>query len=106
MNYKRIYLKRIIPFFLTFAVGLFVASFFVTIAAPSFNSKRSYRKYRKHHQLRMENRRLKRTNCQMRKQLAERENQLRIRESFETEFQNDFDVPPPPPLPVRPHYGR
>lgn len=28
--------KRILPFFLTFAVGLFIASFFVSIAAPRF----------------------------------------------------------------------
>ena len=28
--------KRVLPFFLTFAVGLFIASFFVSIAAPNF----------------------------------------------------------------------
>ena len=105
MNCKQIYLKRIIPFFLTFVAGLFIASFFVTIAAPSISSKRSVRNYRNYHHMRMENRRLKRTNCKMRKQLAERKDQLRMRESFETEFQNNFDVPPPP-LPVRPHFGR
>lgn len=28
-------IKRVLPFFLTFAVGLFIASFFVTVAAPN-----------------------------------------------------------------------
>ena len=39
MYYKGL-LKRIVPFFLTFAAGLFIASFFVTIARPSFNGFR------------------------------------------------------------------
>lgn len=29
-------IKRVLPFFLTFAAGLFVASFFVTMTAPNF----------------------------------------------------------------------
>jgi hypothetical protein len=36
--------KRVVPFFLTFALGLLVASFFVTVAAPSFNFKDGKRK--------------------------------------------------------------
>ena len=35
------FFKRIVPFFLTFAVGLFIASFFVTIAAPNFQFRRN-----------------------------------------------------------------
>ncbi len=104
MNYKEIYLKRIVPFFLTFTVGLFIASFFVTIAAPSFKSERKIRKYRKYQKLRMENRRLKKTNCWMRKRIAEQEKRERMRERLEAEFQNNFDVPPPPMIPARPHH--
>lgn len=106
MNYKAVYLKRIIPFFLTFAVGLFIASFFVTIAAPSFKSERKIRKYRKYQKLRMENHRLKKTSCWMGKRIAEQEKRMRMREKFENEFKDDFDVPPPPMLPARPHHGR
>ncbi len=61
--------KRILPFFLTFAVGLFIASFFVSIAAPNFrlpsrNSKRTHREADRQRdielqQLREENFRLK-----------------------------------------------
>ena len=39
-------LKRIIPFVLTFAVGLFVASFFVTLAFPSMSNWRENRRGR------------------------------------------------------------
>ena len=38
------FIKRVVPFFLTFAVGLFIASFFVTIAAPRFEFKRNWKK--------------------------------------------------------------
>ncbi|MER3430913.1 MAG: hypothetical protein C4325_06350 [Blastocatellia bacterium] len=37
MSYPRV-AKRLIPFLLTFAAGLFVASFFVSISPPSFRS--------------------------------------------------------------------
>ncbi len=62
------FIKRILPFFLTFAVGLFVASFFVTIAAPSFQFKRDWKRNHRQYdrqreieiqQLREENLRLK-----------------------------------------------
>ena len=61
--------KRILPFFLTFAVGLFIASFFVSIAAPSFQfpnrgSRKKHREYDRQRdieikQLREENQRLR-----------------------------------------------
>lgn len=35
--------KRVVPFLLTFTVGLFIASFFITIAAPSFGGGRRFR---------------------------------------------------------------
>jgi hypothetical protein len=60
-------IKRVIPFFLTFAAGLFIASFFVSLSAPSFESMRKSRSERhgkKHcksdnERLRAENERLK-----------------------------------------------
>lgn len=45
---------RVVPFILTFAAGLLIASIFVPISAPSFKSSKSfnresrYEKYRKH----------------------------------------------------------
>jgi hypothetical protein len=53
--------KRIIPFFLTFALGLLVASFFVSVSAPNFGKfkrKNCRQVYRENFRLRMENERL------------------------------------------------
>ena len=70
------FLKRVVPFFLTFAVGLFIASFFVTIAAPTFsfkgrNWRNNHRQY--HQQIESENQRLKTENFRLKKELAEKE---------------------------------
>ena len=93
MFYKGFF-KRIVPFFLTFAAGLFIASFFVPIA-PNFSSLRS-RANRMH-------------NCksvsseleQLRKdyfKLAEENEQMR-RDSVDRELV--YDVPPPVDFVVR-----
>ena len=55
------FFKRFAPFFLTFAVGLFIASFFVSIAAPNFRFGRGFRnKHQQYHQkMESENRQLR-----------------------------------------------
>ena len=91
--------KRIIPFFLTFAVGLFVASFFVTLVTPNFNFRRGSGKYREMQRVRSENQELKRTNFELRKENDElRRN---ARETFTVtagEF-SDLEPSAPPPSP-------
>ena len=62
------FVKRIVPFFLTFAVGLFIASFFVAVAAPNFqfksrNWKRNHRQYDR--QMELENQRLRDENLRL-----------------------------------------
>jgi hypothetical protein len=69
------FLKRILPFFLTFAVGLLIASFFVSIT-PNFKfEKRHWGKKHKAYdrQLETENRRLKEENEFLKRQALERE---------------------------------
>ncbi len=60
------FIKRIVPFFLTFAVGLFIASFFVTIAAPTFRfslgGERFGRHQKYHRMMEFENQRLREEN--------------------------------------------
>ena len=95
------FIKRVFPFFLTFAVGLFIASFFVTIAAPSFQFKnRNWRSNHRQYHIRIEseNQRLRDENLRLRNQLAEKE-----RQSFAVHpaFDSDLAVPPPPPVPYR-----
>lgn len=87
------FLKRALPFFLTFSLGLVAASFFVTVAAPNFNFKkrnhRYCREYRENNRLRTENESLRRNNESLKRQLEE--NELKTIQTFE------LDVPPPPP---------
>jgi len=89
------FLKRLVPFFLALAVGLFIASFFVTIAAPRFSFKsRDYRKNHRqyHHQIESENQRLKVENLRLKKELSEKERREIIVSDLEY-----LDAPPPPP---------
>lgn len=91
--------KRILPFLLTFAVGLFIASFFVSIAAPSFQfpNRSSRRNHKEQDRLReLEIQRLRDENMRLRNQQA--------LELDNADFQNlKYAVPPPmPPAPPAP----
>lgn len=89
----RSFIKRFVPFFLTFAIGLLVASFFVSVAAPRFQFNRQDN-HRRHHRLKCENEKLRLENQRLERQLAERK-------ASETEFMG-LDVPPPPMPPMPP----
>jgi predicted PurR-regulated permease PerM len=91
--------KRFAPFLLTFALGLLIASFFVSVAAPDFSNfkrgKRHQNQYLKNENERLQNRinYLERRNAQL--------------ESEKLNADSDFDetfltVPPPPPAPPAP----
>lgn len=85
------FLKRVVPFFLTFAAGLFIASFFVTIAAPTFQFKN--RGWKAHHrqydqQREAEIQRLRDENMRLKNQISD---------SQAVDFQElKYAVPPPP----------
>jgi hypothetical protein len=82
------FFKRIIPFFLTFAAGLLVASFFVSIA-PTFKFKKN--RCGKRHELRnlrYENERLRLENQRLQQRVEITEKMMLLEEA----------VPPPPPL--------
>lgn len=92
--------KRIIPFAAALTLGLFVTSFFVTVAAPQFNFKRNYssrkyRDYREMQQLRNENLRLQEELRQQKRKTEE----LEIRRTMN--FEDDFETLPPPVAPRR-----
>lgn len=68
-------MKRVLPFFLTFAVGLFIASFFVTVAAPTFQfNKRNWRNNHRQYdrQREAEIQRLREENMRLRKEAQQR----------------------------------
>ncbi|HXH70227.1 MAG TPA: hypothetical protein VNI60_07850 [Pyrinomonadaceae bacterium] len=115
----KVFIKRVLPFFLTFAVGLFIASFFVSIAAPRFGFNRGWRKHQQYHRMmESENQRLKEENARLKA-----ESQAKVG-SFQFSFEMDKDgnvkriekmeatfdadslndlVPPPPPIPPAPY---
>jgi len=85
--------KRVAPFFLTFAVGLFIASFFVTVAAPNLQFRRGFNRHQQYHRrIESENQQLREENNRLKNRLAEAEKRDWVLES-------DLDVPPPPPVP-------
>lgn len=91
----RVFIKRFFPFLLTFAAGLLIASFFVTVAAPSFQFNKRTGKYKKFRSMKNENDRLRRENERLKRELAERE-------AMDSEYHFSLDVPPPPMLPMPP----
>ena len=91
--------KRIAPFFLTFAVGLFIASFFVSVAAPSFqfknrNWKRNHRQY--DHQRELEIQRLRDENLRLRNEAQRNINKYSATYELGSDGMGEF-VPPPIP---------
>ncbi len=88
MSYLQIF-KRVIPFFLTFAAGLLIASIFVPITAPNFRSAERGGKWRHHKECKRDKESLRRENSRLREEL----NQLR-RDKANIEFRTlEYGVP-------------
>ncbi len=97
MSYPTI-LKRIIPFFLTFAAGLLIASIFVPISAPNFpRFGRGSHKFSEYKRIKADFEELKRENCQMKKELELLRRDSADRETITLKYvpEVDLDVPPP-----------
>lgn len=108
MSYLAIF-KRVIPFFLTFAAGLLIASIFVPITAPSFNPGMSRRtKMREYRQLKLEVEQLRGEKCRMKRELEElRRLNAEQTPNWDTVPAFDLPVPPPPAtVPAAPRSGR
>ena len=95
------FIKRVFPFFLTFSVGLFIASFFVSIALPTFRLRNDgWRRHEQYHRmLEFENQQLKERNSLLEKRLADRDSS----DAADNDSQLNYLVPPPPPVaPIAP----
>ena len=99
-------LKRIVPFVLTFAAGLLLASFFVSIT-PNFGRGEGRFRKGKHCRQAQEVRELREENARLREQLANAETRANW-------YRNGLDVvaapvipelPPPPPPRVHRGHG-
>lgn len=109
MNFVSI-VKRVAPFLLTMTVGLFIASFFVTVAAPNFNfPKRDWnRRHREQHrQMEAELRSLREENSRLRNRLADADRQSwTVRPSFEPVAPEAPVVVPSMPAKTVPYKGK
>lgn len=97
-------LKRFIPFFLTFAAGLLIASFFVPIL-PNFSFKGGRKKHREwHQQMERDNQNLREENYDLKLQLDE----MRKNQMGDTWHNHDgvlplvHEIPAEPPAPPMP----
>lgn len=98
------FIKRILPFFATFAVGVFIASFFVSISAPNF--RRGGKCRHDAERMRMENEDLRNENLRLRNEMESLHwNSPHMKTSELDEMSPDVhlpvDMPPPPPAPPR-----
>ena len=103
--------KRIIPFVLTFAVGLFIASFFVSIALPSFDVKRDGHRGRRFHDRQQLIKEIDRLNEELRE--AKLENETLRQNSWDRGIEltvppvlDEHHPPPPPKRPKQPRFER
>lgn len=101
-------LKRVAPFILTFAAGLFIASFFVTIAAPNFNGfKRNPSKYREFKRMKGDIEELRREKSRLKEEIQQLRTERRvIIETVDPFADVDIHEVPAPPPPPRAHDHR
>ncbi len=94
------FIKRVVPFFLTFAAGLFIASFFISVAAPNFQFRRGYRMNHRQwdRQRDIEIQQLREKNAQLEQQMSESDADKAIYQNLDLRY----DVPPMPPAPPAP----
>ena len=100
MSYLSIF-KRIIPFFLTFAAGLLIASIFVPIGAPNFQRPERGGRWR-HHECKREKESLRREVDRLRQELEQTRRdaanvEFRTLEYGVPEIRIEAPMPPPPP---------
>jgi len=98
-------IKRILPFALTFAGGLLIASFFVTIGTPNFGSRHRENRRNEVRELRIETDQLRREKCNLRREIEELKMDSSNWDRL-VEVQGDLELPVPPPPPVAPRRNR
>ena len=97
------FIKRFLPFALTFAAGLFIASFFVTIGFPKIGSRHRENRQVQIRELRNEVQQLRKEKCDLRRQLEEMKANPSNMDTIPMAPEDmDFSMPVPPPVPVAP----
>ncbi len=103
------FLMRMLPFVATFTLGIFIASFFVSIAVPRFGNRAPGMKYHKMKKLRIENERLRNENLRLRNELESFNSSWPTAHHGQNpELNGEFyvQVPPVPLAPAAPRAAR
>lgn len=101
------FLKRILSFALTFAGGLFIASFFVPVGMPAFGTRHRENRRNEARELRVEVQQLRKEKCNLRREMDEmRLNSANWESGMEDSGEFELPVPPPPIPSVAPHRHR
>ncbi len=103
------FLMRMLPFVATFTLGIFIASFFVSIAVPRFGNRAPGMKYHKIKKLRIENERLRNENLRLRSELESLNSSWpAAHHGPNPEFNGEafMQVPPVPLAPAAPRSSR
>ena len=103
------FIKRMLPFVAAFAVGVFIASFFVDLSKPRFGPRWRGKRYVEMQQLRVENEELKNENLRLKNQLENMHmHPITLKHpEFEELPGTGLDgltPPPPPPPPAAPQH--
>ena len=93
------FLRRVVPFFAAFLVGVFIASFFVSIGRPGWGGRRA-RHFEEDRQMRLQNEQLVEENFRLREQLDERS--VSIEHHLIEPGVRGLVPAPPPPRPAAP----
>jgi hypothetical protein len=104
------FVKRALPFFATFAIALFITSFFVDLHRPRFGFRaRGWERHQRMERLAAENEQLRMENEDLKMQLRSNWTGSMHHPGDEDAPFVPFDAPMPPPLPavpVAPHAHR
>lgn len=101
--------KRILPFFATFAVGLFIASFFVSVGAPGFRFHgRGWERHQMFERLQIENEQLRNENLRLKNDSSHSrfERSIDLQTGEEVDSLMPIDAPHPPRRPAAPGIRR
>ncbi len=94
---------RVLPFFATFLVGVFVASFFVSSGGGRSFADRRSRHFQQDQQMQLENDQLREENLRLRRHHhCDRNAKWGDGDSFGSDNDVRDLLPPPPPLPAKP----
>jgi hypothetical protein len=101
---KKGWIKRLLPFVATFAIGVFIASFFVDLSRPRMGFRGPGRRWQEMQRMRFENEELKNENLRLRNEMEnmrwEPQHSGDVLEIPKPGL-DEWSVPPPPPPPVK-----